>query len=134
MGKKSVEDRIAALERQVAEIRVRAVEAGEFRLVDKSGRVRAVLEMTRSGPRLAMIQEDGAVSFEVALAPDGPGLRVSDVDGNTRIFIGAQRDSGRIALADGKGKQRAFIGVGGEGRPMIDLYDAKQRRIWGAPD
>jgi len=61
-------------------------------------------------------------------------MRLSDEDGNTRVFIGAQRDSARIGLADGKGKQRAFIGVAQDGKPTINLYDAKQRSLWSAPE
>jgi len=74
MAKRNIDARIAALQRQIAEIRVKAVEAGEFRLVDKAGRVRAALEMTRSGPRLAMMHEDGTVALEVTLAAQGPSV------------------------------------------------------------
>ena len=131
--KKNIDARLTALQRQIAEIRVRAVEAAEFRLVDKAGRVRAMLEMTRSGPRLAMIHEDGPVSLELTLAADGPGLRLADEDGQTRLFIGATRDAARIGLADGTGKQRAYIGVSRGGKAKITFYDAKQRAVWATP-
>lgn len=133
MAKKSVEARLAALQRQVAELRVKAAEAGEFRLVDKAGSVRAVLEMARTGPRLAMMHEDGTVALEVMLSSDGPGVRLSDEDGRTRVFVGATRDAARIGLADRSGAQRAFIGVSQSGKPAITTYDAKQRTRWTAP-
>lgn len=133
MAKKNLNGRVAALERQIAEIRVRAVEAGEFRLVDKAGRVRAVLELTRAGPRLAMMHEDGTVALEATLAGDGPGVRLADEDGRTRVFIGATRDEARIGLADGNEKPRMFLGVSRSGKPKISIYNAKQGKMWEAP-
>ncbi len=134
MAKKSVDARIAELQREIAEIRIRNIEAGEFRLVDKSGRVRAVLEMTRSGPRLAMMDEEGTIGLEITLAAGGPGIRLADEDGKTRAFIGAARDAASIALADGKGAQRVFVGVGRSGTPSIKTYDAKQRVAWSVAE
>jgi hypothetical protein len=133
MARKGVESRLTALERQVAEIKVRAVEAAEFRLVDKTGNLRAVLEMTRSGPRLRMLHEDGEVALEVSLPPDGPAIRMADEEGHTRLFLGAMRDAARIGMADAKGHQRAFIGLTAGGRPTITLYDPKQKAVWSAP-
>jgi hypothetical protein len=133
MPRKNVEGRLAALERQVAEIRVRAVEATEFRLVDKAGNLRAVLEMTRSGPRLQMIHDDGVVALEVSLPPDGPAIWLGDEDGHTRLFLGALRDAARIGMADAKGRQRAFIGLTPGGQASVTLYDANQKVTWSAP-
>ena len=133
MAKKNVDARIAELQRQIAEIRVKSVEAGEFRLVDKAGRVRAVLELTRSGPRLAMMHEDGTVGLEVSLGAGNPAVRLADETGQTRVFLGAARDAASIALADGKGAQRTFMGVSRSGKTTIKLYDAKQRVAWTAP-
>ncbi len=133
MARKSMNGRVAALERQIAEIRVRAVEAGEFRLVDKAGRTRAVLGMTRSGPCLAMMHEDGTVAMEVALAQGGPSVRLTDEDGRTRVFIGATRDAARIGLADGKGAQRVYCGVSRRGKPALTVYDSRQIKVWEAP-
>jgi hypothetical protein len=135
--RKDVEGRIATLERQLAEIRVRAVEAGEFRLVDKAGRPRAVLEVTRRGPRLALLHEDGTIGVEVTLAPDGPGVRLADEEGLTRLFLGATRDAARVGLSDGEGNQRLFLGVSGGsggagGKPSMTMYDRKQREVWEA--
>ena len=129
----SVNARNAALQRQLAQVRARAAEAAEFRLVDKAGRVRATLAMTRSGPRLAMMHDDGAVGLELTLAPDGPSLRLADEDGQTRLFLGATRDAARIGLADGTGKQRLYIGVGQRGKPTVSVYDARQRTVWTSP-
>lgn len=134
MARRSIDARVAALERQIAEVRVKAAEAGEFRLVDKAGRLRAALEMTRFGPRLAMMHTDGTVALEVMLGAQGPSVRMADEDGCTRVFVGATRDAARIGLADGSGAQRIFIGVGQEGKPSVTIYDAKQRTLWQAPE
>ncbi len=117
-------------ERQAADIRVRAVEAGEFRLVDGAGRMRALLEMTRAGPRLAMMHEDGTVAIEVMLARDGPGVRLTDRAGKTRLFAGAMRGTPRIGIADAEGSQRLFVGLSHGGEPSVTLYDTSQRQVW----
>lgn len=132
MAKRNVEDRLSALERQAAEIRVEAVEATEFRLVDKAGRVRGVMEMTESGPRLALLDTEGTVLAEVFAQRDGTAVRLGGRDGDTRVFVGAIGGNARIALSDSGGHQRAFIGVEPKG-PTITLYDAKQKTIWHAP-
>lgn len=135
MAKRSLQQRLAAVERELAEIRVRAVESQEFRLVDKAGRVRAVLEMTRAGgPRLAMMNEEGATCVEVMLTKDGPGLRMGDAEGDTRIFVGATKDAARIGLADSAGNSRAFLGVMPKSGATLALYDAKQRVVWSATE
>lgn len=135
MAKRSLQQRLAAVERELAEVRVRAVEAQEFRLVDKSGRVRAVLEVTRSGvPRLAMLNEEGAACVEITLGKDGPGVRLGDSDGDTRVFIGATKDAARIGLADADGNNRAFLGVMPKGGATLALYDAKQKVVWSAAE
>lgn len=133
MAKRSLQQRLAAVERELAEVRVRAVEAQEFRLVDRAGRVRAVLEITRSGsPRLAMFNDEGAACVEITLTKDGPGVRLGDSEGDTRIFIGATKDAARIGLADADGNNRAFLGVMPKGGPTLALYDAKQKVVWAA--
>lgn len=131
--RRSVQGR-AATERQSPEVNVRAVEASEFRLVDRDGRLRAVLESTPQGPRLAMMQEDGSIALEITLAPDGPGIRLGDENGQTRVFIGAMRDAARLGMADSDGNQRIFLGVNAKGTPTITTYDARQREVWEAPN
>lgn len=130
--RKSTAERLAALERRAAEVRVRAIEVGELRLVDRNGRVRAVLEMGRLGPRLAMMHEDGTVALDLTLAADGPGVRLADEDGKTRVFLGATRGAARMGMADAEGSQRLFLGVNSLGKPTLTLYDREQRQIWTA--
>jgi len=131
--RKNVTDRLEALERQAAAIRVGAVEASEFRLVDRTGQPRATLEMTRTGPRLAMMHEDGTVAIEIELTRDGPAIRLADSHGDTRVFIGAMRDTARIGMADETGAQRLFIGLSHGGDPSLTLYDDTQRQAWTTP-
>ena len=130
--RKTVTGRTASPERQAAEVRVRVVETEELRLVDRSGRTRTLLEMTRTGPRLAMMHEDGTVALEVILAADGPGVRLADETGETRIFAGATRGGARVGMADGKGSQRVYLGVNSGGTPTLTLYDQDQRQVWTA--
>jgi len=124
--------RPAPPERQAADVRVRVVEAQEFRLVDRTGKVRAALELTRAGPSLAMLHEDGTVALEIVLTGDGPGVRLADANGETRVFIGATRGAARMGMADGQGSQRLFLGVNSGGTPTISLYDREQRQVWTA--
>jgi hypothetical protein len=115
---------------RAAVVTARTVEAEEFRLVDRSGRVRARVELTRAGPRFAMMHEDETIALELVLTPDGPALRLMDVGGNTRLFVGALRGAARIGMADGDGAQRLFLGLGGKGTPALTLYDDSQRQSW----
>lgn len=117
---------------KAAEVRVKTIEAGELRLTDSAGRVRAMLEIGPVGPRLVMMHEDGTVALELVLANDGPSARLADESGNTRVFIGANRGSARFGMADGAGSQRVFIGVGSRGTPTVSLYDQHQRQEWTA--
>lgn len=128
--RKSIVKRLATLERQAADIRVRAVETAELRLVDRAGRVRAVLEMTRAGPSLAMMHEDGTVALELVLTGDGAGVRLADDKGETRVFLGATRGAARMGMADGAGTPRLFLGLNNGGKPTLTLYDRDQRRVW----
>lgn len=128
--RKNIAERLAALERQAAEVRVRVIEAGEFRLVDRAGRMRVLLEMTRFGPRLAMMRGDETVALELTLTGDGAGMRFTDEEGMTRVFVGATRGAARIGMADGEGAQRLFLGLTGGGEPALTLYDGSQRQVW----
>ena len=119
-------------QRKTRKTPVRAVEAEELRLVDRAGRVRAVLGLTRAGPRVALMREDGAPALELTLTGDGPSIRLSDEVGTARVFVGAIRGSARIGMADAKGAQRAFMGVNAAGKPTMTLYDGQQRRVWTA--
>lgn len=130
--RKNITERLEMLERQAAEVRVRTVEAGEFRLVDGAGRMRALLQMTRLGPRLVMMHEDGTVAIEIKLGNDGPAVRLTDDTGSTRVFVGAMRGMARIGMADGKGSQRLLAGLSHTGEPSVTLYDDSHQRVWRA--
>lgn len=130
--RKTIAGRQTMTARQTAEIRVRALETEELRLVDRTGRTRTLLEITRLGPRLAMMHEDGTVALEVILAADGPGMRFADERGETLVFAGATRGGARIGMADGHGSQRVFLGVNRDGTPTLTLYDTDQRQVWTA--
>lgn len=132
-ARKKTTKRSAARGRASADIRVRAVEAKEFRLVDSAGRTRAALEMTGPGPRLVMMHEDGTVALEVMLARQGPSVRLADGAGETRVFIGAMLGTARIGMADANASPRLFVGLGHNGEPSVALYDGSQRRLWATP-
>jgi hypothetical protein len=114
--------------------RSRTVDAGAFRLVDRAGRVRAVLEMGRAGPCLSMMHDDGTVALELVLSAAGPRLRLTDERGVTRVFVGATRGAARMGMADAAGQQRLFLGLSNGGRPALTLYDGAQRQAWTTGD
>lgn len=116
--------------RPAATAPARVVEASEFRLVDRAGRVRALLSMSRAGPRLEMMQEDGTIVLEVALTGDGAGAKFADGAGEPRVFIGTARGAARLGMADKEGSPRLFVGLGSAGTPEVTLYDDSQRRVW----
>lgn len=126
---RSITERLATLERQAAKPAARAVEAEEFRLVDRAGRLRALLELTRIGPRLAMMREDGTIALELMLTGDGAGARFADDTGKTRVFIGASRGTARLGMADGDGAPRVFLGLDRNGKPTLSFYDRRQRKV-----
>jgi hypothetical protein len=130
--RKSITERLELLERQAAEVRVRTIEAGEFRLVDQAGRMRALMQVTRIGPRLVMMHEDGTVAVEIKLGHDGPAVRLADDKGSTRVFVGAMRGMARIGMADAEGLQRLLVGLSHTGEPSVTLYDDSHQRVWRA--
>jgi hypothetical protein len=127
---KSIEQRLATLERRAAPSRASTLETSELRLVDKSGRLRALLDITRAGPRLAMMREDGTTVLELMVTGDGAGVRMTDAAGNTRVFVGATRGTARLGMSDGDGANRLFLGLSGGGDPALTLYDGSQREVW----
>jgi hypothetical protein len=91
--------------------RVRTVEAESFILKDSSGRVRAELSMSGTGPSLKLKDEAGAALVTLALndgAPKGPMLLMS----------GPQRQAAfALSVLDGGGSQLSLTGE----RPDIQL-------------
>ncbi len=135
MPPRSIEERLAALEQQIARLSGApgvSIDAREFRVVDESGAVRGRLAVTPRGPLLTLFDEAGSLRAELLVSKEGPGLTLSDPEEGTRVWLGATNDAARLALADGQGKQRAFLGVGKSG-PRLDFYDGGQRSLWSAP-
>lgn len=85
------------------------VRAGEFQLVDKAGRPRALLAFSVEGePYLAMLDRNGDQIVWLGLS-DESGLAVHDVDGKTRLILSLDR-SGEPSLVvrDRQHRMRSF--------------------------
>ena len=104
-----VEGRLA-LEAEVAELRARAVEANEVRLVDGDGRVRGLLAMDGDHPKLAFLDGDGRVRAKLVVSSDGPGLTFTDEAGRRGRGWGSRRMRLRIGFADANGEPGVLWG------------------------
>jgi hypothetical protein len=64
------------------------VSAEEFRLMDKQGRIRALLSFSADGgPYLALIDQQETHRVWIGLTPLETGVAVRDVDGATRLVL-----------------------------------------------
>jgi hypothetical protein len=64
------------------------VSAEEFRLMDKQGRIRALLSFSADGePYLALIDQQETHRVWLGLTPLETGVAVRDVDGATRLVL-----------------------------------------------
>jgi len=86
------------------------IRAGQFELVDGNGKVRAVLEVTKDRPRLALYDETG----------------------KSRVILNASKHGPGLALFDENGRIRALLNVSKDG-PRLGLFGADEKGIWQAP-
>ena len=98
--------------------------AGRFELVDRTGKIRAALGMTASGPALLLVDEKGATRVSLNTTETGSSLKLYDAFGE--IEGGAfevDASSRQFRLYDKPGKIRAGLLVGSDG-PALLLADA----------
>lgn len=85
----------------------KVVSAEEFRLVDKTGRTRALLGMRHDGhPGLSLLDENGKLRAQLLLLSGAePGLILNDKDGNVRAkFVLLPNEVPTLTLSDYKGE------------------------------
>ena len=102
----------------------RTVEAGEYRLVDEKGTLRASLSSRKATTAFFLADESGTVRARLAL--DGSArLELSDASGKPRASLALKAD-GAPELMVGTDKQaRAALHVSAEGGAEISLVDSE---------
>ena len=91
----------------------KAVKAQQFLLVDKKGKIYAVLGVTNLGE---------------------PSLGLWDKNGKNRIILGFLRDGvPGLGLNDEDGNRRANLQLADNGKSALVLFDENGQRIWSAP-
>lgn len=123
----------------------RLVEAGEFRLVDEKGTVRASLTARKSAAALMLADEAGTVRARLALE-GSPRMELSDAGGTTQasvslgadgaptLSLGAEKQAratvrigsdgaSDLTLTDGNDHARAALALAADGSPRVALYD-----------
>lgn len=140
----------------------KVVVASEYHLVDRKGKDRWVLGLSRAGepcitfinrngwaPMAVGINKDGLPFLNMILEPlqeKGPSLVMMDARMKTRILLGLSGDGDpRLVFLDSQGQTRALLGSmeirdaltgSTEDRPIpsLVLQDEKGGVIWAAPD
>jgi hypothetical protein len=103
--------------------------ASELRLVDDSGRTRALLSLLRGKPRFIMLDDNGEFRMEFGLGGAGePQIWMRDREGRvrTRIFLNETGGPG-IRFLDSDGKARTAFGLSQSGSPTLILRDESGR-------
>jgi hypothetical protein len=91
----------------------KAVKAEQFLLVDKKGKIHAILGLTNLGE---------------------PSLGLWDKNGKNRIMLGFLRDGvPGVGLNDENGNRRANLQLAIDGKPALILFDENQQRLWSSP-
>ena len=105
------------------------ITAGELRLVDNTGRTRALLSLLRGKPRLIMTDDNGEFRIELGLGPDGePTLWLRDRDGKSRgrLSLSVVGSPG-LEFMDRRGRSRCTLGLDEQGDPSLFMRDAEGR-------
>lgn len=108
----------------------RTVEAEEFRLEDKEGRLRASLRMTPEGsPALTLHDEEGSARLVMGIGSEGsPSVEIFDRGGKVRASLGLDpAGSSRLLLSDRDGRPRASLALGTSGMPILGFVDENGR-------
>ncbi|HJQ71208.1 MAG TPA: hypothetical protein VKA70_19685 [Blastocatellia bacterium] len=90
---------------------VDVVEAGEFRLTDGEGKVRARIFLEDDEPKIALFSRDGKKRAAIGLLPTG--------------------EAG-LALYDDRGKYHFLINVSPEGEPDLSITDKYGRELYNS--
>lgn len=86
----------------------KVIEAEEFRLVDKEGRVRTRIFLDEGEPKVALFTKEGKKRAAIGLLPTGEAS---------------------IALYDDKGKYHFLVNVSEDGTPDLSIKDKEGREV-----
>ena len=105
------------------------IEAQAFVVKDKSGKIRALLGVSKSSePTLQFYDKDGKWRAILGVNKDAePTLQFYDKDGKRRAALGVTKDDeSTLRLLDKDGKQRANLGVTKNGATFLSLLDTNE--------
>ena len=137
----------------------RSVTAQDFRVVDESGNVRAVLALRSSGQvGLGLWDDNNRLRAVLDYSPDTgtTSLTLGDANERPRAIFGLARNGApildfgdqaetarlsldlsdeeapRLIMRDASGRVRIGMGVFADG-PDLSFFDEQRQRIWGSP-
>lgn len=111
--------------------------AQEFRLVDKTGAMRATLQTQDDGsPGLALYDKSGKVRITLHVQADGTSLMAfRDGQGKSRVELEQDTDgTGGLTLTNGKGTGGAALVIAPDGNPVALFKDKNGKVTWSAPE
>src|SRR5436309_10393503 len=114
---------------EYSEFENQIVTAQQFRLTDKSGRLRAVLGLEDGEPSLSLYDAQEELRLWVGIGEDGePGVVFYDKMGIARasLGLGEEGDPG-IHLLDKDENLRAVLSLESNGEPGLDLLDRNEK-------
>jgi hypothetical protein len=112
------------------------ISAQEFRLVDKTGAMRATLQTQDDGsPGLAMYDKTGKVRVTLHVQADGTSLLAfHDAAGKSRVELEQDSDgTGGLTLINGKGTGGAAVLIAPDSNPVAVFKDKDGKVTWTAP-
>ena len=115
----------------------KVVTAQEFRLVDKTGAMRASFQTRDDGsPGLALYDKSGKVRITLHVQADGTSLMAfRDGQGKSRVELEQDTDGiGGLTLTNGKGTGGAALVIAPDGNPVALFKDKNGKVTWSAPE
>lgn len=91
-------------------------------VLDSSGKLRAIVDVSDEGPAVALLDEKGNARATLSLSGDVPGLQLLDEKGTRRAWFDVSALGPEFLLSDEKGNKRTTLDVLGDG-PALDLFD-----------
>jgi hypothetical protein len=97
----------------------------EFRLHDKSGKIRAGLNIGSNGPALLLVDADEKPRLRLLAGSEGPALELADPAGKTRISLDLEEGSQPgISMFGSTGKPGLLLGIDNRNNSELLLYDS----------
>jgi len=107
-----------------AQSEAKIVTATELRLVDESGRTRALLSLLLGKPRLIMTDDKGEFRVEMGLDAEGhPNLTLRDQAGRTRAALSLSQGDPVLSFLDTDGRRRLNLNLNHAGAPILIMRD-----------